>query len=295
VATKKQRQRKLAKQAHERRLDRQAQRARRARLLSVSAIAVVLVAAVGVGIAAALGVFSPAKSSEAKAASVTPSATATASATPSATPSPSSTAAMVDGKCIYTASGTASRKVSLPPAKPDTAAKYTATIKTNRGDIVIDLLGSQAPCTVGSFVSLVSQKYLDNTPCHRLTTKGIFVLQCGDPSGTGSGGPGYVFNSENLTSLKQITVPAAGGKVGVYPAGIVAMANTGQPDSNGSQFFLVYKTTDLPPSYTPFGTIVSGLSVIQNVAKAGTDNSNGAGDGHPKEQVQIESVSISKA
>jgi peptidyl-prolyl cis-trans isomerase B (cyclophilin B) len=287
VATKKERQRKLAREAHERRLLRQAQRARRARQWSVIAIAVVLVAAVGVGLAAILGAFST--TGKAKAASVTPPPTATP------TPSPSNTAAMVNGKCIYTAGGPASRKVSLPPATPELAAKYTATITTNRGKIVMDLFNSQAPCAVGSFVSLSSQKYFDNTPCHRLTTHAIFVLQCGDPTGLGSGGPGYGFNNENLTSLKLVNVPAAGGNLGVYSAGIVAMANTGRPGSNGSQFFLVYKTTDLPPGYTPFGTIVSGLNIVQTVAKAGSDNSNRAGDGHPKEKVQIESVTISKA
>jgi peptidyl-prolyl cis-trans isomerase B (cyclophilin B) len=291
VATKKERQRRLAREAHERRLQRQAQRSRRSRQWSVGAVAVVLVAAVAVGIAAILGVFS-ASGNNAKAASLKPAAT-TPSATP--TPSPSNTAAMVDGKCIYTPSGTASRKVTLPPATPDLAAKYTATIITNRGTIVIDLLSRQAPCTVGSFVSLASQKYFNNTSCHRLTTAGYYVLQCGDPTGTGSGGPGYGFNSENLTSLKQVADPASGGVAGVYPAGMVAMANTGQPGSNGSQFFLVYKATDLPPSYTPFGTVVSGLNIVQTVAKAGSDNSNGAGDGHPKDKVQIESVTISKA
>jgi peptidyl-prolyl cis-trans isomerase B (cyclophilin B) len=291
VATKKERQRKLAREAHERRLQRQARRARQTRQWSVGAIAVVLVAAVGIGMAAILGAFST-SGNKAKAASLKPAAT-TPTATP--TPSPSNTAAMVDGKCIYTSSGTAARKVTVPPATPDLTAKYTATITTNRGTITIDLLGSQAPCTVGSFVSLASQKYFNNTPCHRLTTAGIFVLQCGDPTGTGSGGPGYGFNSENLTSIKEVSDPANGGQVGVYPAGMVAMANTGQPGSNGSQFFLVYKTTNLPASYTPFGTIVSGLNIVQTVAKAGSDNSNGAGDGHPKEKVQIESVSISKA
>jgi peptidyl-prolyl cis-trans isomerase B (cyclophilin B) len=297
VATKKERQRKLARDAYERRLERHAQRAKRTRQWSVAAIAAALVVAVGLGVAAIGGVFSPTANQAKAAAGTSPSATASPSAAASAspTPSPASTAAMVGGKCIYTASGTASRKVSLPPAKPDTSATYTATVTTNRGKIVIDLMGSQAPCTVGSFVSLASQKYFNNIPCHRLTTSGIFVLQCGDPTGTGTGGPGYVFNSENLTSLKQVAVAATGGKEAIYPAGIVAMANTGQPDSNGSQFFLVYKTTDLPPSYTPFGTIVSGLNIVQAVATAGSDNSNGAGDGHPKEKVQIESVTISKA
>ena len=97
--------------------------------------------------------------------------------------------------------------MGLPPAKPDTKAKYQATIKTNRGNIVIDLLNSKAPCTVNSFVSLADQKYFNNTPCHRLTTAGIYVLQCGDPTGTGSGGPGYEFDNENLTGAKYPRAP----------------------------------------------------------------------------------------
>jgi len=284
VATKKERQRKLAREAHERRLMRQADRARRTRQWSVAGLVFVLVAAIGVGIPAALGAFSSTPAAKAAKAPIT---------TPSATPTPTNTAAMVNGKCVYTASGTASRKVSLPPATPDLTAKYTATITTNRGTVVMDLYNKQAPCTVGSFVSLASQKYFNNTPCHRLTTTAIYVLQCGDPTGTGSGGPGYGFNSENLTSLQQVSV--SGNKLAVYPAGIVAMANTGQPGSNGSQFFLVYQKTELGDNYTPFGQIVSGLNIIQAVAKAGSDGSNGAGDGHPKEKVQIESVTISKA
>jgi peptidyl-prolyl cis-trans isomerase B (cyclophilin B) len=198
---------------------------------------------------------------------------------------------MVDGKCVYTKSGTAAKPVSVPPAKPDTKATYTAKFTTNRGTISVSL-ASAAPCTVNSFVSLADQAYFNNTHCHRLVTSGIYVLQCGDPAGTGQGGPGYAFNTENLSSLQQATV--SGQKEAVYPAGSVAMANTGQPDSNGSQFFFVYKKTYLPASYTPFGTIASGLSIIQQVAKAGSDNSNGAGDGHPKEQVQIDSVTITK-
>jgi peptidyl-prolyl cis-trans isomerase B (cyclophilin B) len=273
VATKKERQRELARQAYERRLDRQARRSRRTRQAWVISLAVVLVTGIGFGSAALAGVWktpAPAKKP-----------VASASAAPSASAGP--TSAMVGGKCVYTASGTAARKVSLPPATPDTSATYTATMTTNRGTIVINMLNSKAPCTVNSFVSLADQKYFDNTPCHRLTTSqsGIYVLQCGDPSGQGSGGPGYVFYTENL-------------KGATYPAGTVAMANSGSPDSNGSQFFLVYKNTPLPANYTPFGTITSGLSVLQAVANAGTDNSNGAGDGHPKDAVQIESMTISK-
>jgi peptidyl-prolyl cis-trans isomerase B (cyclophilin B) len=270
VATKKERQRDLARQAYERRADRQARRARRARQAWVISIAVILVVGVGFGSAALAGVW--------KSPSKTPAAS---SSSPAASASAGPTSAMVNGKCVYTASGTAARKVSLPAAAPDTKASYTATITTNRGPIVINLLNSKAPCTVNSFVSLADQKYFDNTPCHRLTTSGIFVLQCGDPTGSGSGGPGYVFYTENL-------------KGATYTPGTVAMANSGSPDSNGSQFFLVYKDSPLPANYTPFGTITSGLSVVQAVANAGSDNSNGAGDGKPKEAVQIESMTISK-
>src|SRR5215472_3517803 len=254
-------------------MTRQARRAKRTRQVWVSAIAAVLVIGVGTGSAALAGVFkAPAKKP-----------VASPSAAPSASASPGPTSALVNGKCVYTAAGTAARKVSLPQATPDTKATYTATMTTNRGTIAIKLLNSKAPCTVNSFVSLAGQKYFDNTPCHRLTTaqSGIYVLQCGDPTGQGSGGPGYVFYTENLKGAK-------------YPAGTVAMANSGSANSNGSQFFLVYKDTPLPANYTPFGTITSGLSVLQAVANAGTDNSNGAGDGKPKEAVQIESMTISK-
>ncbi len=171
--------------------------------------------------------------------------------------------------------------MGLPPAKPDDKASYQATIRTNHGDVVINLLNSKATCTVSSFVYLAAKKYFNGTHCQRLTTVDPFVLQCGDPTGTGKGGPGYTFASENLAGA-------------TYTAGTVAMANTGAPDSNGSQFFLVYKNSQLAPSYTPFGQVVKGLGIIQNVAKAGSDNASGAGDGHPKEKVVIESVTIKK-
>jgi len=246
VATKKERQRQLARQAYERRLERQAVHARRVKQWWAGAIAVILVLGVGTGVAAAAGTFSPTKPLT----------------------------------CSYIASGKAARKVSLPPKQPDASATYTAKITTNRGVINLNLLNSQAPCTVNSFVSLANQKYFNNTPCHRLTTSGIYVLQCGDPTGTGTGGPGYKFDDENLKGAK-------------YTPGTVAMANSGK-NTNGSQFFLVYKNSPLGANYTPFATITSGLNVIQDIAKVGSDNSNGTGDGHPKEKVQIESVTISK-
>jgi peptidyl-prolyl cis-trans isomerase B (cyclophilin B) len=291
VATKKQRQKQLARDALERRSQRQAERDKRARQWSVGVIVAVLVLGVGFGGAALAGVWKSSPSKPAAAASSSPSATVSPSA--SASPSPSITTAMVNGKCIYTAAGTAARKVSLPPAKPDLTAKYQATMSTNRGNIVIDL-DSGAPCTVNSFVSLADQGYFNKSPCHRLTTSasGIYVLQCGDPTGTGQGTPGYEFYTENLSSLK--TTTCAGSTCGIYPAGTIAMARSQSQDSNGSQFFVVYKATELPATYTPFGTIVSGLDIVQNVAKAGSDNSNGSGDGHPKEKVEINSMTIKK-
>jgi peptidyl-prolyl cis-trans isomerase B (cyclophilin B) len=250
VAGKKERQRKLARERYQRRAVRQAQRSRQVRRWTISGVAAVVVVGLAVG-----GSFLFAGRSN--------------------------SSSSADQHCTYTATGTAARKVSLPPATSDVKATYRATVKTNRGSIVIDLLNSKATCTVNSFVSLAEQGYFSNTSCHRLTTSSpLYVLQCGDPTGTGSGGPGYKFNDENLTGA-------------TYKAGTVAMANSGA-NTNGSQFFLVYQNSTLAPSYTPFGTIVSGLNIIQKVAKAGTDNANSAGDGHPKEKVDIESVTIKK-
>ena len=150
---------------------------------------------------------------------------------------------------------------------------------TNRGTVVIDLLNSRAPCTVNSFVYLAKKGYFNNTPCPRIVSSGIYVLQCGDPTGTGSGGPGYKFANENT-------------KGATYPAGTLAMANAGA-GTNGSQFFVVYAGGGLSPSYTPFGVVVKGLDIVRKVAEAGNDNSNPAGGGKPKQKVTIESVKIS--
>jgi peptidyl-prolyl cis-trans isomerase B (cyclophilin B) len=271
VTGKRERQRKLA---HERMLRQQARRAQRAyKARQITIVAVVGCVVVGLGVGGYF-LFSGSGDSKAASASATSSASASATSSASAQAEPAST-------CSYQASGTAARKVGLPPAKPDDKATYQATIHTNRGDVVIDLLNSKATCTVNSFVYLAARKYFNGTHCHRLTTIDPLVLQCGDPTGTGSGGPGYKFASENLAGAK-------------YTQGTVAMANTGAPDSNGSQFFIVYKNSKLAASYTPFGEVVKGLGIIQNVAKAGSDNANGTGDGHPKEKVVINSVTIKK-
>jgi len=263
VAGKKERQRKLARERMLRQQQRRAAQARRTRQITM--ISVVCLVVVGLGVGGFFLFSQPGTTSNA-------AASATASATPSAT-APATT-------CSYPAYGTAARNVGQPPSKPDWRATYQATIHTNRGDVVIDLLNSKATCTVNSFVYLASKNYFSSTHCQRLTTIDPYVLQCGDPTGTGRGGPGYKFDDENLAGAK-------------YTQGTVAMANSG-PDTNGSQFFIVYKNSTLAPGYTPFGTVVKGLGIIQNVAKAGSDNSNSHGDGHPKEKVVIESVTIKK-
>jgi peptidyl-prolyl cis-trans isomerase B (cyclophilin B) len=160
---------------------------------------------------------------------------------------------------------------------------FTMTVTTDRGPITIAMAADKAPCTSNSFRHLATAKYFDNTTCHRLTTVNLFVLQCGDPTGQGSGGPGYQYGVENA--------PADG----TYPAGTVAMARTSDPGSNGSQFFLVYKETKLPDpnGYTIFGTITKGLDVVQKIAAAGV--AGGGGDGAPAQKVTIKTVTVGKA
>jgi peptidyl-prolyl cis-trans isomerase B (cyclophilin B) len=201
-----------------------------------------------------------------------------ASSTP--TDSPTDTGSAVAVSCDYPADpqAPAARKVEAPPATPTVTGQVPATIVTSVGTLEATLDATKAPCTVNSFVSLADQGFYDNTPCHRLTTAGIYVVQCGDPTGTGTGGPGY-------------TIPDEFSQTDTYGPGTLAMANTGQPNSGGSQFFVVYKDTPLPPSYTVFGHITSGgVKAIQKVAARGTDNAFGQGDGHPKTTVTITKV-----
>ncbi|VXB18284.1 peptidylprolyl isomerase [Nocardioides sp. AX2bis] len=179
--------------------------------------------------------------------------------------------------CAYPSAGTAAKEVDAPPATATETGEVTATITTSAGDVPITLDADAAPCTVNSFVSLAEQDYFTDTPCHRLTTAGIFVLQCGDPSGSGTGGPGYSFPDE-LTGDE------------TYGPGTLAMANAG-PDTNGSQFFMVFDDSPLDPDYTVFGSISEeGLAVVQEVADAGAEG--GAPDGPPAEPVDITGVTI---
>ncbi len=173
-----------------------------------------------------------------------------------------------------------------PAVTIDKSAKYTMKLATTCGDIDIALKASAAPHTVNSFNFLAGKGYFDHTKCHRLTTNQIYVLQCGDPTGSGSGGPGYTLPDENLKD--------ASLKKNIYPAGTVAMANTGQKHTGGSQFFLVYQDSQLPPSYTPFGTVSeSGMKVLKKIAAAGENT--GAGDGAPNATVVINKATVTKS
>jgi peptidyl-prolyl cis-trans isomerase B (cyclophilin B) len=171
------------------------------------------------------------------------------------------------------------KSVGTPPTSASTAAPVVMTLTTNRGVLKIDMHVAAAPCTVNSFRFLAGKHYFDGSHCHRLTTRGIFVLQCGDPSGTGGGNPGYVFPDENLAGA-------------TYPAGTVAMANAG-PCTNGSQFFITYKDSSISPLYTPFGRVTGrGLATIRYIADGGSDNANGQGDGHPHRALILRRVTV---
>jgi peptidyl-prolyl cis-trans isomerase B (cyclophilin B) len=273
------RERELARAKYERQQARRAEEAaRRRRRYQVVTAVLVSVAVVGafIGLQHVLG-----GSSATPAAASTPSATtsptdtATASATTQAVPIPTDGS---NATCAYPAGGTASKTVSSPPTSaPTRPVTGTATIALNGKPVTVQLLRSKAPCTVNSFVHLAKAKFFDSTTCHRLTTGDLSVLQCGDPSGSGSGGPGYTFADENLAGAK-------------YPAGTLAMANSGA-NTNGSQFFLVYKdSSTLPPSYTPFGKVVGGMAVLDAIGAAGVKG--GGSDGAPANPVTITSVSI---
>lgn len=174
------------------------------------------------------------------------------------------------GECSYVKEGEAAKQADLPPSEPTSVDSLT--ISTNRGDIVATLDPKAAPCAVSSFASLAEQGYFDDTTCHRLVVD--FVLQCGDPSASGTGGPGYSFADE-LTGDE------------TYPPGTLAMANSG-PDTNGSQFFIVLEGSGLTPDYTVFGSVDdAGLKVVQDIAADG----NGPDGVAPAEDVVIESVS----
>ena len=285
MASTKDRQRALERARYERVQAKMQQKHRQARrkqrIALVSSIAAIAV--IG-GIVA--GVFATKSGSSNK----TTTAASTGSASASASASATSSAAANPLK--YEASGTSAVKgITMPTYDASAAQKdYTVTLTTNRGDIVFTADGKAAPYTVYSFVYLAQKGYYNNTKCHRLVwSSPLFMLQCGDPTATGQGGPGYTIPDENLASL------GAAGSSGMvtYKAGTIAMANTGQAHTGGSQFFLVGKDSTLGPSYTPFGTITKGLDILQTIGAAGAAPADSNGTTAPKDATTIEKVSIS--
>ncbi|MBF6542681.1 peptidylprolyl isomerase [Nocardia brasiliensis] len=280
-----------AKRKLERQLANRAERARRRKQLTIagSVLGVVVV------VAAVTGVYfltkSDDNSSEAK--------DATQSSEPAAAPPPAAVAKPALVNCVYKDGQKPADKPATKPAKsegiPTTGndAKVSVSMETNQGPIGLTLNNAESPCTVNSFVSLASQNFFDGTNCHRMTTgEGLKVLQCGDPTGSGMGGPGYEFDNEYPTDQLDPNNPMAAQQPVAYKRGTLAMANAG-PGTNGSQFFIVYGDSQLPPNYTIFGTVDENtMGTLDKIAKAGQDDSNGPGDGKPTQPVTIQSVRI---
>ncbi|MGW5192522.1 peptidylprolyl isomerase [Kribbella sp. NPDC004138] len=269
----------LAARKARRQAEREAERRRQRRNLGITVSAIAVVVVVLVGVFVVFGVSgddepaaTPSVAPENKPASIP---TAMAAAPKRETPLPA------EVSCAYKKTGEAAAKKVDPPADGKTKASGTSKVSLNTsiGDLQLTLDSALAPCTVKNFLSLVGQKYFDNTKCHRLTVgEGLQVLQCGDPTGTGSGGPGYSFADEVYPTLK-------------YGRGILAMANSGA-NTNGSQFFIVYgDASGLTPQYTAFGTIdEASLKLIDKVAQAGVIPQNGPQDGTPVTPVDIKSA-----
>ena len=278
-----------AKRKLERQLERRAQQARRRRTLTIVGGSV---AAVAVVAAAVVSVILTNKHHNDRQKSA--SASSTASAAPGAGSLPSfQPAADLGAHCQYPPAPEQPSKQVTPPRQgkvPTDPAQVSASMVTNEGHIGLLLANNESPCTVNSFASLAQQNFFDGTHCHRLTASpSSGILQCGDPSGDGTGGPGYQFANEYPTDQYKPGDPAAREPV-TYPRGTLAMANSG-PNTNGSQFFLVYKDTQLPPEYTIFGKIQQdGLATLDKIAKAGV--AGGAEDGPPATEVTIKSVKL---
>jgi peptidyl-prolyl cis-trans isomerase B (cyclophilin B) len=196
--------------------------------------------------------------------------------------------------CTYPPSTTPASKVAVKPPRsgkvPTVPATIPVTMTTDHGVIGLELDNAESPCTVNSFVSLAQQGYFNGTSCHRLTANNsLSVLQCGDPTGTGTGGPGYTFGDEYPANQyppgdKALTVPV------LYPRGTLAMANAG-PNTNGSQFFIVYADSKLPPTYTVFGSVdETGMGPVDKIAAAGVTGGNK--DGKPAMPVKITSMAL---
>ena len=283
------RQRELARAKYERQQARRSQtvdrRRRNQRIIAAVVVVALVLSGVAWAVISVVGTDSPSTPTPTASASAAP--TAAASSTPSADASAEATAAAsasgepIEEPAVLSCSAPGTPRandVTFPSAGAPTGTPTSLTLATNCGDIVI-ALDAKAPATIASEAFLAEQGFYDNTVCHRLTTDGIFVLQCGDPAGDGTGGPGYTVPDENL--------PAEGEAN--YPAGTVAMANAG-PGTSGSQFFIVYDDTILPSGYTIWGTVTEGLDIVKEIASVGV--ADGSGDGSPRQPVFIESATV---
>ncbi|MFF3513708.1 peptidylprolyl isomerase [Streptomyces sp. NPDC002573] len=281
MVSQEQRRRQLAREKFLRQQQRRTDARRKTRVRNSVVGAVLGVVVVGSLVSYTAGAFTSDDKKADTSAQVSPSASATSKA-----PDP----------CAKPAAGSV-KKLSWkkePAMTIDTSAKYTMNLATTCGDIGITL-NTAAPHTVNSFNFLAGQGFFDHTKCHRLVTSGIYVLQCGDPKGTGTGGPGYTIPDENLKDKSL--------KGNVYPAGTVAMANqynaqTQQGrNSGGSQFFLVYQDSPLPADYTPFGTISdAGMKVLKKIAAAGAQPADPTtGNTAPNATVVINKATVTKS
>ncbi|MER0090227.1 peptidylprolyl isomerase [Corynebacterium sp. KPL2680] len=199
-------------------------------------------------------------------------------------------------QCEYKDNGQDGHGAKKPDGKDiSTEGTVTVSFDTTQGPIEMNLDRATAPCTTHAISELADSGFYDDTVCHRMTSGGLNVLQCGDPTGSGTGGPGFSFANEyptDETDDEDLQNPV------VYPRGSVAMANSG-PDTNGSQFFLNYDDSELPPNYTYFGTITEdGLKTLDKIAEAGVDTGEQGGlpggqeDGKPAEEVKIKKATV---
>jgi peptidyl-prolyl cis-trans isomerase B (cyclophilin B) len=286
-----------AKRKLERQLERHAKQARTRRILVIAGGVIASLAVIAAVVASVVITNNDHKrntptATSSTAASSSPESSTPGAPTPQAAPMPAfQPSGNVGANCQYPASQDKPTKPVKPPRTgkiPTDPAQVSVSMATNQGNIGLMLANNESPCTVNSFASLVGQGYFNNTKCHRLTTSpDLAVLQCGDPKGDGTGGPGYQFANEYPTDQYPPNDPKLKEPV-VYPRGTLAMANAG-PDTNGSQFFLVYKDSQLPPGYTVFGKIQDdGLATLDKIAKAGV--SGGGDDGPPATEVTIKSM-----
>lgn len=203
------------------------------------------------------------------------SATADTSAASADSSNDGSAASAVDCPPVEGTAEQTQQFASAPPMCLDDGATYAAVVTTNKGEFTIALDQGLAPETVNSFVFLARNRYFDDTDCHRIIPN--FVVQCGDPTGTGTGGPGYTIVDE----------PPEPGQ---YEVGSIAMAKTAAPNSGGSQFFIITGSdgASLPPDYSLFGQVTDGLdTAVAAMAAAGTE-----GAGVPSEPIEIQSIRI---